>query len=141
MPHRNVLVMTLLTLAAAGVVILLLVVRPSAPATSPRTVWWLFLVVVPCVLIALVLLGKAWAAMVCVAYGTIGLALDLATVISIVRRQEGADLTLGLSLVSGSANFLLIVFGARAFWAALEGRQPPRYRPPSPPSPSSSLPA
>lgn len=140
MPHRNVLVMTLLTLAGVGVVILLLVMRPSAPET-PRTVWWLFLVAVPCVLIALVLIGKAWAAMVCVAYGTIGLALDLATVISIVRRQEGADLTLGLSLVSGSANFLLIVFGGRAFWAALEGRRPPRYRPPSPPSPSSSLPA
>ena len=140
MPHRNVLVVTLLTLAGVGVVILLLVMRPSAPAT-PHTVWWLFLVVVPCVLMALVLIGKAWAAMICVAYGTIGLALDLATVISIVHRQEGVDLTLGLSLVSGSVNFLLIVFGGRAFWAVLEGLRPPRYRPPTPPSPSSSLPA
>ena len=140
MPHRDVLVLTLLTLAGLGAVTLVLVMRPSA-STTPHAVWWLFLVVVPLILIALVLIEKAWAAMICVAYGTIGLALDLATVISIVSRQEGVDLTLGLSLVSGSANFLLIVFGGRAFWTALEGRRPPRYRPPSPPSPSSSLPA
>jgi hypothetical protein len=129
-----------MTLAGAGAATLLLVMRPSTPAT-PHTMWWLFLVVAPVVLIVTVLTGKAWAAMFCVAYGTIGLALDVATVVSIVARQEGLDLTLGLSFVSGSANFLLIVFGGRAFWAALEGRRPPGYRPPNPPSPSSSLPA
>ena len=134
MPHRNVLVVMLLTLASVGAATLLLVMQPAAPAT-PHAVWWLFLVLLPVVLIVMVLTGRAWAAMVCVAYGTIGLALDLATEVSIVGGQEGSDLTLALSIVSGSANFLLIVFAGRAFWAVLDGRQPPGFRPPSPPSP------
>lgn len=134
MPHGNVLVVTLLTLASVGAATLLLVVRPAAHATA-HAAWWLFLVLLPVSLIVMVLTGKAWAAMVCVAYGTIGLALDVATVVSIVGGPEGSDLTLWLSIVSGSANFLLIASAGRAFWAALEGRQPPEFRPPSPPSP------
>lgn len=134
MPHRNVLVVTLLlTLASVGSATLLLVVRPAAQAAHAG--WWLFLVLLPVLLIVMVLTGKAWAAMVCVAYGTIGLALDVATVVSIVGGPEGSDLTLWLSIVSGSANFLLIVSAGRAFWAALEGQQPAEFRPPSPPSP------
>lgn len=133
MPHGNVLVVTLLTLASVGAT-LLLVVRPAAHATA-HAAWWLFLVLLPVSLIVMVLTGKAWAAMVCVAYGTIGLALDVATVVSIVGGPEGSDLTLWLSIVSGSANFLLIASAGRAFWAALEGQQPPEFRPPSPPSP------
>ena len=135
MPHRNVLVVTLLlTLASVGSATLLLVVRPAAQATA-HAGWWLFLVLLPVLLIVMVLTGKAWAAMVCVAYGTIGLALDVATVVSIVGGPEGSDLTLWLSIVSGSANLLLIVSAGRAFWAALEGQQPAEFRPPSPPSP------
>lgn len=135
MPHRNVLVVTLLlTLASVGSATLLLVVRPAAQATV-HAGWWLFLVLLPVLLIVMVLTGKAWAAMVCVAYGTIGLALDVATVVSIVGGPEGSDLTLWLSIVSGSANLLLIVSAGRAFWAALEGQQPAEFRPPSPPSP------
>ena len=135
MPHRNALVVTLLlTLASVGSATLLLVVRPAAQATA-HAGWWLFLVLLPVLLIVMVLTGKAWAAMVCVAYGTIGLALDVATVVSIVGGPEGSDLTLWLSIVSGSANLLLIVSAGRAFWAALEGQQPGEFRPPSPPSP------
>ena len=134
MPHRNFLVVTLLTLASVGFATLLLVVRPAAHATA-HAGWWLFLVLLPVLLIVMVLTGKAWAAMVCVAYGTIGLALDVATVVSIVGGPEGSDLTLWLSIVSGSANFLLIVSAGRAFWATLEGQQPAEFHPPSPPSP------
>ena len=134
MLHRNILLAMLLALAVVGMATLLLVIRPAAPA-APHAVWWLFLVLLPVALSVMVLMGIAWTAMVCVAYGTIGLALDLATLGSIVGRQEGSDLTLGLSIVSGSANFLLIVFGGRAFWAALEGRRPQGFPPPSPPCP------
>ena len=134
MPHRNVLVVTLLTLASVGFATLLLVVRPAAQATA-HAGWWLFLVLLPVLLIVMVLTGKAWAAMICVAYGTIGLALDVATVVSIVGGPERSDLTLWLSIVSGSANFLLIVSAGRAFWTALERQQPAEFRPPSPPSP------
>ena len=69
-------------------------------------------------------MGWAWAAMACVVYGTIGLALDLATVVSILGGQEGPDLTLALSVVSGGGNFTLIVFGGRAFWTVLQRQAP-----------------
>ena len=102
--------------------------------------WWLFLVVLPVALATAIVVGWTWSAMVCVVYGTIGLALDVATVVSVLGGREGSDLTLFVSIVSGSANFVLIIFGGRAFWTLLEERRPPGSRPPSPPFPSSSSP-
>ena len=131
------LLATLLTLAAVGGATLLFVLSPAALGTS-RVVWWLFLVLLPLGLATVILLGQAWAAMVCVAYGTIGLALDLATTVSILGRREESDLLLALSVVSGSANVVLIVFGGRAFWTGLQEQQLRGSRPPNPPSPSSS---
>ena|SRR5689334_6430159 len=136
MPHRHILVLTLLALSMVGAGAIVLVLSASGPR-APH-LWWLFLVVLPLGLVTVVLMGKSWAAMVCVAYGTIGLALDLATVISVLGRGEDSNVSLALSIVSGSANLVLIIFGGRASWAALEGPWPPKSRPPSPPSPSSS---
>jgi hypothetical protein len=137
MPHRQILLVTLLTLAAVGVATLLLVMSPAMPG-SPHVLWWFFLVLLPLVLAAAILLGWGWAAMASVAYGTIGLAIDLATVVSILGGREGSDLTIALSVVNGSANFALIVFGGRAFWTVLQGLRPRGSRPPNPPSPSPS---
>jgi hypothetical protein len=86
--------------------------------------WWEFLVILPLALAIIVLMGWAWVAMACVAYGTIGLALDFATMVSILGGREGSDLTLAISVVSGSANFLLIVIGGRAVWTVLQGQGP-----------------
>jgi hypothetical protein len=83
-------------------------------------------------------MGWAWAAMACVVYGTIGLALDLATVTSILSERGGTGTLLALSGLSGLFNLLLIVFGGRAFVRALQGPTPPGSRPPNPPSPFSS---
>ena len=140
MSHRPILVATLLTLATVGMATLLLVLSP-AMSGAPHIVWWLFLIVLPVALTTAILMGWEWSAMICVVYGTIGLALDLATVVSILGGREGSDLTLVLSVVSGTANFVLIVFGGRAFWTALQERPPRGSRPPSPPSPSPTLPA
>src|SRR4026207_1093265 len=120
MPHRQILVVTLLTLAAVGVATLLLVMSPARPG-SPLFLWWLFLVLLPLVLAAAILLGWGWAAMASVAYGTIGLAIDLATVVSILGGRAGKDIKIALSLAHPSANFALIVFGGRAFWTVLQG--------------------
>lgn len=79
-----------------------------------------------------------WAAMASVCYGTIGLALDIATMAAILAGEERSEHMLALSTISGIGNFLLIVFGGRAFWSALQEAQPPRSRPPNPPSPASS---
>jgi hypothetical protein len=123
MPHRQILIVTLLTLAGVGVATLLLVLSPARPGAL-HVMWWIFLVVLPLGLTTIVLMGWAWAAMACVAYGTIGLALDFATMVSILGGREGSDLTLAISVVSGSANFMLIVAGGRAFWTVLQGQGP-----------------
>ena len=91
MPHRQILLVTLLTLAAVGVATLLLVLSTTMPG-SPHVLWWLFLVLLPLGLAAAILLGWGWATMAAVAYGTIGLAVDLATVVSILGGREGSDL-------------------------------------------------
>jgi hypothetical protein len=140
MPDRRILLFTLLTLATVGVATLLLVLSPAIPG-APHFLWWLFLVILPLALAMAILMGWIWAPMGCVTYGTIGLALDLATVVSILGGHQGSDFTLALSVVSGSANFVLIVFGGRSFWTVLQERRPRGSRPPNPPSPSPSSPA
>lgn len=137
MPYRRILLVTLLTVAIIGVATLLLVFTPATPG-APRILWWLFLVILPLTLATGILMAGAWAAMACVVYGTIGLALDLATVVSILGGREGPDVTLALSVISGSANFALIVFGGRALWSVLQGPRPRGSRPPNPPSLSPS---
>jgi hypothetical protein len=122
MPYRQIFLLTLLTLAAVGVATILLVL-PARPGAL-HVMWWGFLVILPLALAIIVLMGWAWVAMACVAYGTIGLALDFATMVSILGGREGSDLTLAISVVSGSANFLLIVIGGRAVWTVLQGQGP-----------------
>ena len=123
MPHRRVLLVTLLTLATAGGATLLLA-PPLTTAETLHFAWWFFLVVLPLVLASVLLMGWAWAAMACVVYGTIGLALDLATAVSMLSGHERSVLTLALTVVSGSANFAMIVFGGREFWTALQRPRP-----------------
>src|SRR5215831_18996486 len=140
MPHRPILLVTLLTITVVGIATLLLVFSPAIPR-APHVWWWLFLVLLPLGLASAIMLSWGWAAMACVVYGTIGLAVDLATVMSILGGREGSDLTLALCVVSGSANFALIVFGGRSFWMILQGPGPPGSRPPNPPSPLTSSPS
>jgi len=131
--------MTLLTLTIVGGATLWLVLAPAA-SRAPHLLWWLFLVMFPMALATAIMIGWTWSAVVCVVYGTIGLALDLATVVSVLGGRSESDLTLGLSIVSGSANGALVIFGGRACSTLLEQRRPPGSRPPSPPFPSSSSP-
>src|SRR5918992_1137516 len=71
-------------------------------ADSPRAaqsafgafVWNLFLFGVPAILATCLLLGLRWALMVGVMYGTIGLALDLSTLIQVWNRPDAAPLLL-----------------------------------------------
>jgi hypothetical protein len=123
MPHRHVLLVTLLTLATVGGATLLLA-PPLTTAETHHLGWWFFLVILPLMLASVVLMGWAWAAIACVVYGTIGLALDLATAVSMLGGHERSVLTLALTVVSGSANFAMIVFGGRGFWTALQRPRP-----------------
>ncbi len=109
------------------------------PATEAgRIGWLLYLIAFPMALAGLVWIGWTWTAMACVIYGTVGLALDLATITNILGEQGETGALFLFSVLSGIVNFLLILFGGRAFLhSSLETRLP-GSRPPSPPSPSSS---
>ena len=109
-----------------------------AATEAGRIGWMLYLIAFPIALAGLVLIGWTWTAMACVIYGTVGLALDLATVTSILGGQGEIGTLFLFSAMSGIVNFLLILFGGRAFLHSSLGAGLPESRPPSPPSPSSS---
>jgi hypothetical protein len=109
------------------------------PATEASQFGWIvYLIACPLTLAGLVWIGWTWTAMACVIYGTVGLALDLATVTSILGGQGETGALFLFSVMSGTVNFLLILFGGRAFLHSFQGTALPESRPPSPPSPSSS---
>ena len=109
-----------------------------AATEAGRIGWMLYLIAGPLALAALIWMGWTWTAMTCVIYGTLGLALDLATVTSILSGKNETGTLLLFSAMSGIVNFLLILFGGRAFFHSFQGTALPESRPPSPPSPSSS---
>ena len=109
-----------------------------AATSAGRIAWMLYLVVCPLALAGLVWIGWTWTAMACVIYGTVGLALDLATVTSILGGQAEIGTLFLFSAISGIVNFSLILFGGRAFLHSSLGTALPVSRPPNPPSPSSS---
>ena len=74
--------------------------------------------------------------MACVMYGTVGLALDLATIVQILTKDQPTFVTLATSGISGLLNFLLILFGGRSFLNPSQEPPPPGSHPPSPPSPA-----
>lgn len=110
----------------------------SEMTPTARLTWSLFLILTPLALSGVVHKGWSWTGMACVIYGTVGLALDLATVAGVSGGTGGTDGLLLWSLLSGLFNLLLIVGGGRAFVQSLLGQPPPGSHPPSPPSPSSS---
>ena len=109
-----------------------------AATEAGRIGWMVYLIAFPLALAYLVWIGWTWTAMACVIYGTVGLALDLATVTSILSGQGETGALFLFSAMSGIVNFLLILFGGRAFLQSSLGAALPESRPPSPPSPSSS---
>ena len=77
--------------------------------------WTAFLYAIPVALAAVLVFGRRWALMGAVMYGTIGLALDLATVVQELGYGEGRPSVAVASAVTGLLNFLLILFGGRGF--------------------------
>lgn len=94
-------------------------------ALASRSYGWLgFLYGVPLILVGALVSGQRWALMAAVMYGTIGLALDLSTIVQELTQGPGQASVLAVSGVTGLLNFLLILLGGRGFLDA--------YRPPSP---------
>ena len=109
-----------------------------AATEAGRVGWIVYLIAIPMMLAGLVWIGWTWTAMACVIYGTVGLALDLATITSMLGGQGETGTLFLFSILSGTVNSLLILFGGRAFFHSFQGTALPKSRPPSPPSPSSS---
>src|SRR5690349_12015365 len=95
-----------------------------------------FFIFMPLVLAVLIWLRLRWAAMACVFYATVGLALDIATIIQILTKDSEVEVFLIAEVISGLFNFFLIVFGGRSFLDVGAEPMPGESRPPNPPFPS-----
>ncbi|MDH4187178.1 MAG: hypothetical protein OEV08_09280 [Nitrospira sp.] len=124
----------------AGLCLIGATTTPLIPAATDagRIGWQFYLIAVPLILAGLVWVGWSWTVMACVIYGTVGLALDLATIASILGKENGIGTLFLFSVLSGCVNFSLILFGGRAFLRSFQATVLPGSHPPNPPSPSSS---
>lgn len=128
MSHRTV------TTLLAGLIL-------AAAAThdeSRSSGWLLFLYGLPLVLIGCLLASQRWALMAAVMYGTVGLALDISTIVQGLTKPHVPQTILAVSGVTGLLNFLLIVFGGKSFLNVMNASSPPESPRPNPPPPSSS---
>jgi hypothetical protein len=129
---QRILALILLGLMAAAVVSAWLDgVRPAS--LGKHVIWNGFLFGLPMVLGGLLLAGKRWALMGAVMYGTVGLALDISTIVqdAVLPGMHGAIV---LSLFTGVLNLLLIVIGGRGLLDVTSTASPQANHPPNPPS-------
>lgn len=110
----------------------------SSISTGHQIAWNGFLFAIPIALIGFLLARARWALMAAVMYGTIGLALDISTVVQELTKADGHPTVLVLSGITGVLNFLLIAIGGRGFLDVLQPASPPAGRAPNPQSPSSN---
>lgn len=130
------LLASLIGLIAVGVATLFaLQAQPGQP--EPSALWIGFLIGVPIGLVLMVRLGFRWALMASVIYSTVGLALDLSTLVQLITKDQPTLAMLTTSGFSGLLNFLVIAFGGRAFLDVSLAPPPPGSHPPNPPSPVS----
>lgn len=109
----------------------------SGMPTETGMTWRIgFFILMPLALAVLIWLRLRWAAMACVIYATVGLALDIATIIQMTTKDSEVEVSLIANVISGLFNFFLIVFGGRSFLDVGPVPMPLEPRPPNPPSPS-----
>jgi hypothetical protein len=135
MPHNPLLILLLSTFVVeAGFLFL-----ENGSSFTQGLAWEIsFFALIPLGLSLLVWLQFRWSTAVCVFYATIGLAIDVATMVQALSTDTDAVASIVASLVSGLFYFCLILFGWQSFLAVDQGLMPPKFRPPNPPSPSSS---
>ena len=133
---------TIVVLLAALVIVAMAsdVLSNGAPSRTAGTsmAWTGFLYGMPALLAMLIMAGQRWAFMACVMYATVGLALDISTVVQDITGPASYRGGLIFSGMTGAINFLLIVLGGWTFMQGGPGPKPPASRPPSPLHPSAS---
>jgi len=121
----------------AGVSLSLIGEPDHAVSSGRRIISGAFFFGIPILLSALTLLRIRWAFMAAVMYGTIGLALDISTVVQEVTKAESQSSVVLSSGITGVLNFLLIAIGGRGFLDVLQPTSPPTGPAPNPRFPSS----
>ncbi|HJU04710.1 MAG TPA: hypothetical protein VJ692_06110 [Nitrospiraceae bacterium] len=123
--------MLVLTALVAMTLIARLTGAQASPGTwTQRLFWDGFLVGMPVALAGLLAAGQRWALMAAVMYGTIGLALDISTIVQEITKTALPQ-TVVLSAITGLLNFLLIAIGGRGFLDVVSRPSPPARRPPN----------
>jgi hypothetical protein len=131
MQQRPLLILVLSTLIVeAGFLFV------QSGASIPLVIDWKisFFILIPLGLALLIWLQFQWVSVVCVFYATIGLAMDVATIVQTPAKDSEGIVSMMASGVSGLFYFCLILFGGRSFLGVSQGPTPPESRPPSPPS-------
>jgi len=109
---------TIIILTALVMVSLLAMALQGSESRSThvgRVFWVGFLFAIPVALAAFLVTKARLALMAAVMYGTIGLALDISTVVQELTKADGQPTVLVLSGITGVLNFLLIAVGGRGF--------------------------
>jgi len=105
--------------------------------TTPGMTWRIgFFILVPLALAIFIWLKFRWAAMICVMYATVGLAMDIATLVLTLKQDSVSNVSVVNNAVSGFLYFLLILFGGWSFLDVSQEPTPPESRLPNPLSPS-----
>ena len=116
-----------------------LILAAAATQNDSRPLGWaLFLYGLPLGLIGCLLAKQRWALMAAVMYGTVGLALDISTIVQGLTKPDVPQMVTVMSGATGVLNFLLMVFGGNSFLTVMGASSPPESPHPNPPSPSSS---
>lgn len=102
-----------------------------------RVVWTIFLFGAPAFLIVAATVGARWSLIAGVMYGTVGLALDISTIIHELSHADTYGVALWLSVITGILNACLITVGGRGFLDVTSATPLRVSPPPNPPSPSS----
>ena len=107
-------------------------------ASTPLVMDWkiVFFILIPLGLALLIRFQFRWAPVVCVFYATVGLAMDVATIVQALEKDSEGVASIMASGVSGLFYLCLIVFGGRSILDVGQGPTPLEPRPPSPPFPS-----
>lgn len=122
----------IIILAALILVSLLFHDAGSVDSRGSHLAWNIFLFGIPVLLAGLILRKARWALMAAVMYGTIGLALDIATVVQELTKADGQLTVLLTSSLTGLLNFFLIAIGGRGFLDVLHPMSPPAAHAPNP---------
>lgn len=103
-----------------------------------QVVWDGFLFGLPLILAGCLLASARWAFMAGVIYGTIGLALDISTIVQDLTHPSTQQTVVLMSSMTGLLNFLLILVGGRGFLNHDSAGKPQADPPPSPRFPSAT---